>query len=118
VLVDMADRRASRDEWEKRVERWRDSGLTAKQFAAETGVNAGTLQFWKYKLKKREGRSRQRARSAAAAIVSSLVEVRPANVSAEARFEIELGNGRRLHVPAVFEPAAVKALLAILEAAA
>jgi hypothetical protein len=36
--------RASRDEWAKRVERWRDSGLRAEQFAAELGINAGTLK--------------------------------------------------------------------------
>jgi hypothetical protein len=42
--------RASRDEWAKRVERWRDSGLSAEQFAAELGINAGTLKFWKYRL--------------------------------------------------------------------
>jgi hypothetical protein len=44
----MAGNRASRDEWQKRVDRWKDSGLTAKEFAAETGINAGTLQFWSY----------------------------------------------------------------------
>jgi DNA-binding transcriptional regulator YiaG len=52
----MASTRTSREEWRKRVERWRDSGLTAEQFAAEMGLNAGTLQFWKYKLKKPESR--------------------------------------------------------------
>jgi DNA-binding transcriptional regulator YiaG len=39
-------------EWAKRVERWQDSGLTAKEFAAELNVNAGTLSYWKYKLRK------------------------------------------------------------------
>jgi hypothetical protein len=114
----MADRRANRDEWQQRVDRWKESGLTAKEFAAEMGLNAGTLQFWKYKLKKRDVRSSRRRSQKAPALVSSLIEVRPVSGPAEARFEIELGNGRRLHVPAVFEPAAVKALLAILEAAA
>jgi hypothetical protein len=44
----------SRDEWGKRVERWKDSGLTAEQYARELGINAKTLQFWKYKLAKPE----------------------------------------------------------------
>lgn len=39
-------------EWAKRVERWHDSGLTAKEFAAEISVNAGTLSQWKYKLRR------------------------------------------------------------------
>jgi len=42
--------RASRDVWAKRVERWKDSGLTAKEFAAELDVSASSLTFWKWKL--------------------------------------------------------------------
>ena len=42
--------RASRADWAKRVERWKDSGLTAKEFAAETGLNASTLSYWKWRL--------------------------------------------------------------------
>lgn len=112
----MAEKRANRDEWRKRVDRWKDSGLTAKEFAAETGINAGTLQFWSYKLKRGETRpARRRTTSNASAIVSSIVEVRSA-AAVETRFEIEFGNGRRLRVPGVYESSALKALLAILEA--
>jgi len=32
--------RETREVWVKRVERFRDSGLTLKEFAAEVGVNA------------------------------------------------------------------------------
>ena len=39
----MARTRLDRDEWRRRVERWKDSGLTAKEFAAETGINAGNI---------------------------------------------------------------------------
>lgn len=35
---------------------------------------------------------------------------------ADSRFEIELGNDRRLRVPATFDASALKALLAVLEA--
>lgn len=48
--------RASRAEWAKRVERWRDSGLTAKEFASETGVKASTLSFWSWRLRSDGGR--------------------------------------------------------------
>ncbi len=112
----MDGRRASRDEWRKRVDRWKESGLTAKEFASETGINAGTLQFWRYKLKKGESEVRsRRATSAETSILSSIVEVRPTVVAAESRFEIELGNGRRLHVPSAFDAASLKALLAVLD---
>lgn len=32
------------------MERWKDSGLTAKQFAAETGLKASTLSYWRWRL--------------------------------------------------------------------
>jgi transposase-like protein len=51
VLIEMARARVDRNEWKRRVQRWKDSGPTAKEFAAETGINAGTLQFWRHKLK-------------------------------------------------------------------
>lgn len=38
--------------WAKRIERWRDSGLTATEFAAEVGVNAKSLSHWKWRLHK------------------------------------------------------------------
>jgi hypothetical protein len=115
----MAGKRSSRNEWRKRVDRWKDSGLTAKEFAAETGINAGTLQFWKYKLRKGEPVSARRsATEAKDPILSSIVEVQPEVGPEEMRFEIDLANGRRLRVPAAYEASALKALLAILEATA
>lgn len=114
----MARARVDRDEWRRRVERWKDSGLTAKEFAAETGINAGTLQFWQYKLKGgARPTKRSRPRPPADTILSSLVEVRaPVTTIADQRFEIELVNGRRVRVAAGFEPTALKTLLAMLEA--
>lgn len=118
LAYDMARARADRDEWRRRVARWKDSGLTAKEFAAETGLNAGTLQFWQYKLKRGARPARRpRPKSPSETIVASLVEVRaPVGAVADQRFEIELGNGRRVRVAAGFEPVALKALLAVLEA--
>jgi transposase len=42
--------RASRAEWEKRIGRWADSGLTAKEFAAEAGLKASALYYWRSQL--------------------------------------------------------------------
>ena len=109
-----------RDEWRKRVERWKASDLTAKEFAAEVGINAGTLQFWQHKLKARGPVARRpRPRRASEAILaSSLVELRgPAVAAPDQRFEVELGNGRRVHVSASFDADALKRLLVILEVA-
>jgi hypothetical protein len=50
--------------------------------------------------------------------VSSLVEVRAsASAAIDQRSEIELSNGRRIRLASAFEPAALKLLLAVLEAA-
>lgn len=110
--------RTSAEEWQKRVERWRDSGLPAEQFAAELGINAGTLKFWGYKLNK--------AKREAAGVVApakrkrpvrvpSFVEVRAARATSAPAFELELGNGRRLRVPTEFDVDAFRRLLLVLE---
>jgi hypothetical protein len=43
--------RVGREEWTKRVQRWH-SGLTAREFALETGVTESSLSFWNWRLKK------------------------------------------------------------------
>ena len=59
--------RASAAEWAKRVDRWDKSGMTAKAFAAKTGINASTLSYWKWKLANEAGRrTRRRPRRDAA----------------------------------------------------
>jgi hypothetical protein len=124
--------RVAREEWSKRVERWRDSGLTCAEFAAEIGVNARTLTYWKWILGKeargekrtwasrKRGQPRARRARASGAVpsaapaVSGFVEVQAA--PRDARFELELGAGRRLRVPASFDAAELRRLHAVLEA--
>jgi transposase-like protein len=108
--------KTSREEWQKRVERWRDSGLTAEQFAGELGINAGTLKFWGYKLgKESREAATTRAPRTRPATASSFVEVRAELVASA--FEVEFGNGRRLRVPATFDASVLERLLPILERA-
>jgi hypothetical protein len=52
--------RANRAQWAKRVERWKDSGLTAKEFSAEAGINPSTLSYWKWRLGSESSRSAAR----------------------------------------------------------
>lgn len=109
--------RTSRDEWQKRVERWQESGLTAEQYAAELGINAGTLKFWKYKLGRPEatvGRGKDPKQPKAPRVTLPLLEVRPAVVTTSAGFELELSDGRRLRIPASFEADALDRLLTVL----
>jgi hypothetical protein len=123
--------RVAREEWAKRVERWRDSGLSCAEFAAELGINPRTLTYWKWMLnkeargEKRVWRTRKtrapRVRGAAASehpwpdpSVAGLVEVQAA--PRDGRFELELGAGRRLRVPASFDATDLRRLLDVLEA--
>ena len=58
--------RVAREEWAKRVERWRESGLTSAEFAAELGINPRTLTYWKWVLG-REARAKNVSGRAASA---------------------------------------------------
>lgn len=124
--------RVAREEWAKRVERWRDSGLRCAEFAAEIGVNPRTLTYWKWILGKEargekrtwpsRGLQQRRARRPrgseterrAAGGIPALVEVQ--TVAGDSRFEVELSAGRRLRVPASFDATELRRLLDVLEA--
>lgn len=118
--------RVEREEWAKRVERWRDSGLTTAEFAAELGINPRTLTYWAWALKREasgkkrvwpatKGRARTRRATGAGAVTQSgFVEV--ASTVPLGRFELEV-RGRRLHIPSTFDAQQLRALLEILETA-
>ena len=120
--------RVEREEWAKRVERWRDSGLTTAEFAAELGINPRTLTYWAWTLKREASgkkgvwpaKRRKVAEPAAAAskvagVRSAFVEVVQSRAP-EARFELEV-RGRRLHIPEGFDAKQLRSLLEILETA-
>jgi transposase-like protein len=124
--------RETREEWAKRVERWRDSGLTAAEFAAEVGVNPRTLSYWKWRLGSKRGRSlsskptkarskkasRSAARKKAAALAVrplSFVEVTKATSALSGEpFEVELVSGERIRIPSSFDASSLSRLLDVL----
>src|SRR5215208_134266 len=90
--------RVEREEWAKRVERWRDSGLTTAVFADELGINPKTLTYWAWTLK-REASGKKRVWSAkkrpVAAGRATRAQKGPAFVElprhgSTARFELEV----------------------------
>jgi hypothetical protein len=112
--------RAGREVWEKRVERWKDSGLTAEEFAAETGVNARTLRHWHWLIgRERAGRPyvgpARRRRSRTRAVAPSFVELTLPVAAADERFELETGRWR-LRVPIRFDAEALGQLLTVVGA--
>lgn len=96
--------------WTKRVERWRASGLTAKEFAAETGLNAGTLTYWKWRLDRSPSGGQTRKKAEFVEVVSP---VSPAPTPHDA-FEVILGNGVEVRVPVRFDADALRRLVAAL----
>jgi hypothetical protein len=107
----------SRAEWQKRIERWRDSALSAEQFAAELGINAGTLKYWKYRIGKESTGSvaaEQSPRPSKAPRAASLVEVQSTTITSSP-FVLELGQDRRLQIPSQFDVSALERLLSLLE---
>ena len=112
--------RTSREEWAKRVERWGDSGLTAKEYAAEIGIKAHTLSWWKWRLSsgapalKRRRRTRRAPTTGAGATPLTFVEM--ATALAPEPLEIVLPSRVRIRVPSAFDGSTLARLLDVLEA--
>lgn len=131
----MAHDSTPREVWAKRVERWSDSGLTAKEYAAETGLNANTLTHWKWRLGA-EARRRQRAPRPIVEAVQFVEVTPPAGVAKapgppasvapppapaptiiDEPLEVILRDGLRIRVPVQFDPGALRRVVAALELA-
>jgi transposase len=114
--------RATREDWAKRVERWQDSGLTAKEFAAELDVAPSSLTFWKWKLRQtantaaksrathaRDARTRDES-------VASFVQLVPSS-SPHAHsdvFEVVCARGVIVRVPQDFDEPTLLRLVRVL----
>jgi hypothetical protein len=128
--------REAREVWEERVERWRTSGQSAREFAAAKGVNVWTLRKWSERLgregaagrsgapgksggARRSGTARDVRRPAAAVQPLAFVEVLAgSSVSGStprAQYEIVLRSGVIVRVAAGFEREALEQVLAALE---
>jgi transposase len=109
--------RASRKQWEKRVQRWQKSGLSADEFASRSGVSCQSLRSWKWKLN-REARSLQGKESANGAERADspprFIELATRTLISEQRFELILTDGRRLLIPTGFDVTALSELLSVL----
>lgn len=106
-------------EWAKRVERWHDSGMTAKEFASEINVNAGTLTAWKYKLR-RETITTERAcrpgihKAESAPGFLRVVPVQTEDVGTKAGFEVVIASRTVVRVPNDFDEVALLRLVRAL----
>ena len=110
----MEQRGAQRDEgkerfWRRVLQRWRRSGLTVRDFCSAQALAEASFYAWRRTIAERD-------QQATAGIPPVFVPLRvtppPAAASA---FEVVLGNGRVVRVPAHFEPATLRQLLAVLD---
>jgi transposase len=113
--------RATREVWAKRVERWQDSGLTAKEFAAELDVSPNSLTFWKWKLrqpnKATEPRpSRKREVAKHADVPTSFLQLVPTSSPQVSviPFEVVFASGVVVRVPHDFDEPALRRLASVL----
>jgi len=104
--------RATREVWAKRVERWHDSGLTAKEFAAELEVSPNSLTFWKWKLRQlASGKappsrtSRKRKVEKHEEVSASFLQLVPTSSPQvhAGQFEVVLATGAVVRVPQDFD---------------
>lgn len=102
------------EQWARRVRRLEESGLSLRRFAEREGLKAGSLSFWKWKLRHARGRKRE-----AAVPPVEFIELRtePAPVAVAQPFEVELRSGRRVRVAAGFDAAELARLVVVLEEA-
>jgi hypothetical protein len=116
-------RRGERDRgkerfWRRLLRRWRGSGRTVRGFCAEQGVSEPTFYAWRRTIATRdqEAGPQQPARLRTGAPRG---RGRPAFVPVQVRpttaLEVVLGGGRLVRVPAGFDPATLRQLLAVLE---
>ncbi len=109
--------RESREVWRKRVERWRESGLSATEFAAEIGVNANSLRHWGWRVSAAQ-REREVAVEAKGALtwveVTAPAAKEPRSDDSLERLELVLPSGLVVRVPPRFEPEGLRRLLAVV----
>lgn len=116
-------RRATRQTWATRVEAWQKSGMTAREYAAEIGVNPKTLSYWKWRFRREAEEPAAQQPGASDAEQSSpvtFVEVLPSAALSPPQAEpfiVHVAGERRVTVPAHFDPESLRRLLAVLEQA-
>jgi hypothetical protein len=118
--------RTSRAEWAKRVQRWADSGLTAKEFAAEAGLNASTLSYWKWRLSSKQQAPERSAvsgtprratrRTVSRASAPTFMEVTPSSASVASPLELVLRDDVTLRVPVGFDEETLTRVLRLVGA--
>jgi len=87
--------RVGREEWAKRIERWKESGLTAAEFAREIGVSEKSVRWWKWQL---AGKATKAPRGSKAKTAMSPLTFMEVSSVQSAAIEVVLANGIRVRL--------------------
>lgn len=101
-----------REVWTKRIERWKDSGLTAKEFAGELGINPNSLHQWAYQLRKTAPHGSPDRTKRRREAQPQFVEVTPRAVTTQC-FDVRVGRFT-VAVPGGFDESSLLRLLKVL----
>jgi hypothetical protein len=109
--------RRSRSDWTSEIARWRESGLSATQYALEHKLKVARLLWWSSQLKR--GRKDDSARVEGKPIAFLPVRTRQARVESSASepacIEVVLANGRRVRVVGLVDVAQLGRVLTAAE---
>jgi len=101
-------------QWRRIIRQHSDSGLTVSEFCRKGKLPESAFYFWRRELQRREAEP-QRPTDVPAAPAFVAVRVEDPNTSSiGGRIEIELPGGRRVHVTAPVDRAALADVLAVL----
>jgi transposase len=112
--------------WRERVERWKQSGLTCKEFAAKEDLSSRSLSWWQWRLQRSAAgpaerrKQRRRVRRKRAPNELSFVPVVVGNAmppEAPSIIEIVLPSNLRLRVPAGIDETSLVRIVRALGAA-
>ena len=107
--------KASPEVWRERVERWKSSGLQAKEFAAAENLSPRSLSWWHWQLQRREvpatTKRTRRAKKRAASMSFVPVVVRAAEATP---MEILLPGEIRVRIDVGFDEATLLRLVRTL----
>ena len=106
---------ASAEVWRDRVQRWKESGLTAKEFSQREGITRpGALSWWQHHLK-RKGKTASESAPKLQLVRLEARRVRPPREKAAERIEVVAGRYRVL-IGQSFDERTLRRVLGALEA--
>lgn len=107
---------ASKVEWARHIEAWRESGASRDEYAAKHGLRPATLQWWVSKLARDAGKRTKRSRVRFARVVEGAAPKRlEPRAAATTTLDVVVGRGRTVRVAHGFDRDLLRAVIEALE---